>query len=328
MIYNFRIDRSGVNEILKRLKDEKILSQGWGGGEEGDLRIDQENYVTKCREFYNLASTRIPTNLLRMKDFKDGDILVTPHLPENGKVSIHIVNGDFLNCYDYVEKDPFDLNNRFKIKKSYGLDGNISIYNAHLASWYGKLQWLRLPVLPIEGFEPRFKSVIEELERNPDSKFEISDLEEYLNDLLIELVKQLKKSLNLLSASASSISFESICKYLLTAAGYRIERSHVYDHRGGDIDFRCIRERIDLSPFEAGETVLFVQVKKHSGTTDESAVHQLLKMIEKEPVADGCVMSLGDSFSEKAQDLADKNGIHLMNGDAICRLLLKNMVST
>lgn len=327
MIYNFRIDRSGVKEILKRLKDDKMLSQGWGGGEEASLRIDQENYVAKCSKFYELVSTRIPSNLLRMKDFKDGDLLVTPHLPENGKVSIHIVDQDFPMCYNYLEKDPKHLNNRFKIKKSYGLEGNISIYNVHLVSWYGKLQWLRLPVLPIEGFEASFRTIIEELEKKPGTGFGKSRLDEFLNTQLSNTVKQLKISLRSVSASASKISFESICEYLLEFAGYRIERRHIYDSQGGDADFHCTIERTDLSPFEPGQTILFVQVKKHSGTTDENAVQQLLQMIKKEPRADGCVMSLADSFTKKAEELAEKNGILLMNGDTICRLLLKNLLT-
>ncbi|KPL00793.1 MAG: hypothetical protein AMJ91_03215 [candidate division Zixibacteria bacterium SM23_73_3] len=327
MIYNFRIDRSGVHKILRRLKEKKMLSQGWGGGEEANLRINQDSYVKKCSNFYTLASTRIPTNPLRMKDFKDGDIIVTPHLPENGKVSIHIVDGNFPECYDYLEKDPYHLNNRFKIKKSYGLDGNISIYNVGLASWYGKLQWLRLPVLPIEEFEASFEKIIQELEKKPDARFEVSELDEYLDSQLSYIIRRLKDSLNSISASNSNISFESICEHLLSSAGYRIEGRRIYDSTGGDVDLRCTRERTDLSPFEAGQTILFVQVKKHLGTTDEWAVKQLLKMIEKEPEADGCVMSLADSFSKEAQTLADRNGILLMNGDTICRLLLRNMVA-
>ena len=30
MIYNFRFDKSQIEEILRRLREEKLLSQGWG----------------------------------------------------------------------------------------------------------------------------------------------------------------------------------------------------------------------------------------------------------------------------------------------------------
>ena len=167
MIYQFRIDKSQRSEILRRLKEEDLLSQGWGGGETGGLRIDDDDYVSKCKTFYHLATTRVPSNLTRMRDFMDGDLIVTPHLPENGQVSIHIINGDFPICYDYLAEDPCHLNNRFKVKTSYGLDGSISIYNATLASWYAKLPWLRLPVLPMPECEGAFRSILQAEGREP-----------------------------------------------------------------------------------------------------------------------------------------------------------------
>ena len=41
-------------------------------------------------------------------------------------------------------------------------------------------------------------------------------------------------------------------------------------------------------------------------------------MIAEEPLADGCVMSLGDNFAEAAKALAEKNGILLMAGYTVC----------
>lgn len=325
MIYNFRIDRSARNEILRRLMEEGLLSQGWGGGETGSLRIDEDDYVSKCKTFYDLASTRVPSNLTRMRDFMDGDLIVTPHLPENGKASIHIINGDFPACYDYLAEDSYHLNNRFRIKTSYGLDGSISIYNATLAAWYAKLPWLRLPVLPMPECEAAFRTILQQKEGTPDVKFEPSKLEEYLGGLRAQVLALLRQHLTGVSSSNSEISFEAICEHLLTSAGYRITSRHLYDGMGGDVDLRCIRARADLSPFESGETVLCVQVKKHVGTTDRWAVEQLLKMIEKEPEADACVMSLADGFSEDARELAEKNGVLLMNGQSIARLLLTEL---
>lgn len=92
----------------------------------------------------------------------------------------------------------------------------------------------------------------------------------------------LRKGLNSISASGGDISFEKICERLVTSAGYRVESRNVYDSAGGDVDLRCVRERSESSPFEAGQTLLFVQVKKHEGETDEWPVTQLLNMIKKE----------------------------------------------
>ena len=135
----------------------------------------------------------------------------------------------------------------------------------------------------------------------------------------------IRQQLASVSPSSGEISFEAICEHLLTSVGYRITRRHLYDGTGGDVDLHCIRERAALSPFESGETVLYVQAKKHIGTTDQWAVEQLLKMIEKEPEADACVMSLADGFSDDAHALAAKNGVVLMNGESICTLLLTEL---
>ena len=323
MIYNFRFDKSRIEEVLRRLREEKLLSQGWGGGEHGGLDIRQEDYVTRCFESYrdHLTSTHIPSNLTWMREFKDGDLLVTPHLPERGKVSIHIIDGNWDDCYDYLECDETHLNNRIRIKKSYGLDGNIEINDARLSRWSGKLQWLRYPVLPIERWEEDFESVIGSLEQDPNAVFELSGLDAHLELLASDVLSLIKEKLADIRPSGTEFSFESICERLLSSFGYRIERRHEYDGEGGDVDLRCVRERADISPFDFGQTILLVQVKKHTGVTDKHAVEQLLPMMRQETNAEGCVMSLADSFSEEAEELARIHGILLMGGDEICRLL-------
>jgi Holliday junction resolvase-like predicted endonuclease len=325
MIYNFRWDRRRSCEVLKRIKEDNLLSQGWGGGEQCDLRVDQPDFVAKCWRCYGLASTRVPTSLTKMRGFKDGDVLVTPHLPEEGKVSIHLVTGDFPACYDYLKGDPTHLNHRIRLRESYGFEGTISVRNIHLSAWCAKLAWLRLPIQAIPGFEAAFWNILDELRVRPQARFDISGMDEYFGKLLADLLELLRKKLDAINPSGQGISFEAVCERLLTSAGYRIEGRNEYDRVGGDIDLRCVRDRSDASPFETGQTVLFVQVKKHKDKTNEQAVQQLLQMAEKEPEADACVMSLADGFSEKAKELAEENGVLLMNGEAICKLLLNQL---
>lgn len=321
MIYNYRFDRRLLSEITERIRTNHVLSQGWGGGNDINLNIVNKDFVEKCTAYYELATTRVPSNLTRIRDFKRGDLLVIPHLPAHGKVSIHVIADDFPKCYNYVvDKD--HQNHLLSIEKSYGLDGSISIYHLGLTSWYGKLQWLRLPILPIPQHEVAFCNIIDEIEKSPTIKFEPSLLAEYLNSLREELIHKLNSKLQEIKPSGAEISFESVCEQLLKAAGYKISARNQYNSEGGDVDLHCVRDRSDVSPFEAGQTTLFVQVKKHTGNTDEWSVQQLLGMIKQEPTADGCVMSLGDSFTQEAQELAEKNGILLMNGDVICQLLL------
>ena len=220
------------------------------------------------------------------------------------------------------------MNNRIRIEKSYGLDGNIDARNARLIGWYGRLWTLQLPVIPIERWEEDFKSVIRLLEQDPNATLRQSNLDEYLELLTSDVLSLIKERLYEVKSSGTGISFESICERLLSSFGYRIEGRNEYDGEGGDVDLRCVREHADISPFESGQTILLVQVKRHEGTTGRCAVEQVRRMMRQYPSAEGCVMSLADSFSEEAEELARIHGILLMGGDEICRLLLSELAKS
>ena len=322
MIYNYRFARDRRDEILHRIRRKGVLSQGWGGGKTY-LDLRQDDFVELAVKRYGMDTTHIPSNLERICDFKDGDLLVTPHLPEKNTVSIHEVNGDFPDCYTYLEGDDTHQNHRIDIRESWGLDGNISVNTWHLASWKAKLPWLRYPVLPIEQFESQFREVTGRLRDNPGMTFGDSDLEQYFQDLRDRVLGNLQDALNLIASSGSGISFESVCKRLLRSAGYEVDGKHEYDGEGGDVDF--VLNRAKVSPFETEETTLFVQVKKHSGQTGEKAVRQVLEMMRRQADAGGCVITLADGFSDEAQDLAVNNGIGLISGETVCRLLIEDL---
>jgi len=132
---NFRFDQSSSRTILDLLqRNEPEMAQGWGGSDV-NLDLRREDFVQATLNRYEsdgMKSTRIPTNLSRMRTFRDGDLLVTPHLPERGKVSIHVLNGDYPSCYRYVPNDGDHLNHRILIRRSFGLDGNISLQRRSL----------------------------------------------------------------------------------------------------------------------------------------------------------------------------------------------------
>jgi HJR/Mrr/RecB family endonuclease len=184
---------------------------------------------------------------------------------------------------------------------------------------------LRYPVLPIEQYESHFCEIVNELQNDPGQEFGSSDLERYLQDLSEGLVKETQTRLERITPSGSGISFEEVCRLLLTSAGYEIERKHQYDGEGGDVDF--VLRRSDVSPFETEETLLFVQVKKHSGETGRESVQQVLQMMNQEPDASGCVITLADEFTDDARTLAENNGIALMDGPKACRLLIEQVVT-
>ena len=242
MIYNYRFDRDLLPDILQRLRSQGVLSQGWGGGVEQNLDIRNKEFVAQCAWYDELASTRIPTNLTRMRDLKRGDLLVVPHLPEQGKVSIHVVADDFPACYEYVSGDKTHQNHRIKIERSYGLDGNVSIHNLGLAHWCGKLPWFRLPIFPIPQFEAEFQYVIGQLEKTPGRSLEASKLSDYIEHLRQGVMEHLRLDLQQIRASIAEISFEAICEQLLHSAGYRVTARNQDHSAGGDVDLRlCAR---------------------------------------------------------------------------------------
>ena len=320
MIYNVRHDKSQKALILQRIRESRQFSQGWGGGSDGALDLRKPDFTQRVMIHYDLKTTRVPSSLTRMREFQDGDVLVTPHLPEYGRVSIHVVNRAFPGCYDYDTRDDSHLNHRISLQCSVGLDGEISIYNERLLEWRTALPGLRLPVVRIPHFAGLFSAIVDEVKTDPARRFPTSSLD----DLIAGFGRTLKnEQMTAWLRSLTSADFEGLCERLLKLHGYTIVRRNWFDKQGGDVDLICRRSRSDTSPFENGNVTLFVQIKKHEGETDKRAVQQVLRMLEEEMQADGCVMSMADDYTESAKKLARDNGVALLNKDAICSLFLK-----
>lgn len=321
MIYNLRIDRNIRKELCERIEKENVISMGWGGGKEINLNLQNDNFAKECKKFYGLKTTRLPTNLLNLRKLKKDDLLIIPHLPTERKFVICKVADDFDKSYSYIE-DVDHHNHRIKISKFWGLDKSLHIHNHNISGWYGKLKWLRLPVLEISKFKSDFYTVIDLIEKGCEIKK--SNLDDFLVSLHDKIIGFVQKELTKIDSSNSKISFENICKHVVEENGYSIIKRRQYDKKGGDVDLFCIRERGEISPFEQGNIELLVQVKKHKGSTGAKAVDQILKMINNNQ--DGCVMSLADGFSRDAEKMANENGIILIDGKKICELLVKSLI--
>ena len=300
---------------------EHEVSQGWGGGPDGNLDLRHHGFAESTRQHYKLVSTRVPTNLKRIRNFGDGDLLVMPHVPEYGRVSLHVVDGSYPDCYRYDPLDETHQNHRIAVRRSFGLEGQISIRYVALAEYHAKLRWLRLPVLPIGQFTPQFEEIIAEIDNNENAVFQAAELDDYFARVAGELENLVTQRIRTMPASGGPISFERLCERVLVESGYNVEERNQYDGRGGDVDLVCTRIRRDASIFEDGVVTLFVQVKKHDGTTGANGVRQLIAMQRNHPNADGCVMSSGDAFTNTARELADVHGIVLLDRRDICQLL-------
>ena len=322
MIFNFRHERIRTEEITHRILEHSELSQGWGGGVDCNLDLREPGFIENCVDYYELMRTNIPSNLTRITAFTDGDVIVTPHLPEYGRLSIHIVQGDFPDCYHYEQNDDSHQNHRIQLNQSIGLNNEISIYHADLVEYHTALRYLRYPILPIPEFDDIFLDIVKNFAEDPHQRREASSLEEFLVNLVNCVTSALTKNLRNIWPAGGEISFENLCERVLVSNGYEIVRHHWYDGQGGDVDMVCKRSRDELSVFKGREDLLYVQVKKHEDKTDETAVNQLIQMMGSDSKADGCVMSLADSFTCEARILAENNGIVLLDKNAICSLLL------
>ena len=322
MIYNFRHDRSKTKEICKRIRINGVVSQGWGGGENGGLDLRENDFVGRTCRLYDLKTTNVATNLSRMRDFKDGDVLVLPHLPTYGTVSLHIVDGNFGDCYEYEQSDPTHQNHRISVSRSFGLDGEIVMRNVGLRAYHARLRYLRLPVLRIPDLENAFKEIMSAMELDTNAQFAASGLDDFLEKAAGEVADRVAMQMRAILPSGAGISFERVCERILVENGYEVVARNQFDGRGADADVVCTRSRSDLSSFETGDIMLYVQIKKHRGETGVKAVNQVINKLQSDPNADGCVMSAADGFTNPARNLAEQHGIALLNNMEICRLLL------
>ena len=322
MIYNFRIDRSKRPYLKEQLLETNMIFQGWG-----EISLSDDQFVRKTKEYYQLRSTRIPNNLKRIQSFRDGDTLLIPHFPQDGCATILVIDGDYPNCYRWHTTRPHHLQHGIKIRQAFGLDANISMYHHSFVKWYGKLSGLRLPIIPIHEMEETVDEIIDTLIDNPATIYEKSTMDDYMSVQVQALLDSLRSQLYHLNPSNSSLSFEKVCENLIEQFDYFLAERNCYDGEGGDADLVFKKETKDSSPFEIGESYLFVQVKKHKGTTDEHAVKQLIKIMDSKKEytpANGCVITLADTYSEKAITMAEDAGIKLINGFEFCKLLASN----
>ena len=287
-----------------------------------NLALSRTDFVAATQAEYHMPTRRVPNSLTRVKSFRDGDLLVTPHLPGHGQVSIHVVNGEYPDCYKYVPDDGEHLNHRIRVRASYGLEGNISMRYLVLGPWYAKVSAWRLPIVKIPRFNSLFTRLQQQLSAAPEDSLAPSTLDDFRDDLAEAARELIASRLKELPASHGAFSFEAVCGDVITASGYEIERRNHYAD-GGDADFVCRRTSGDASPFgERGR--LFVQVKRHAGTTGVHAIEQVIKAADGKD-ADMCVITLADEFNDAAIKLADDNGVVLIAGLEVCQLVLQRL---
>lgn len=332
-VYNFRVDQSKLEVQLERLKNDHFISMGWGGGQNSKFSLNDGYKEFRKRFFqkYQDSSVRRVNNIWRITYFKDNDILVIPHMPDYDHFMIMKVSGDFPKCYSFDKEDENDthLNNRIYVKDIRGLNGELNISNEFIISWRSKLAWMRLPVYPLRNYEDLFLNLFEILSDKDRKSLSESSLDTILTksmkDPLDKFINCFAKEIQVNCSNTGSLSFEKVCEMIVNYYGYQVRSKNHFDREGGDADLICIKDKSLLSPFEQNEDVLYVQVKKHEGITDEGAVRQLSQIMntDQDNNAVGFVMSLCDDFTESAKNLALSENIGLMSKKEICTILLQ-----
>jgi hypothetical protein len=324
-IVNFRVDTNSLKEVVKRLEDNKI-SMGWGGG---NINLDLRNNVDFRKAYKNITNRRI-NSIMKIKNFKDGDIIVVPKIPKNGKFIIGFVDGDFPNCYEYIENDQTHLNHCIKLKKVYGLKSELDIHNVKVHEWYAKLGYMRLPIYPLYKYNKMFNELINEIENDKVSLLSSSNLGDFVEKIRTEIHDKIRAELEKMSPNNSDISFENVCRKIIESFGYRcIGNNH--HANGGDADLIFTIEDVESdslnNPFIMKEKKLYVQVKRHHGNSGKKAVEQIVKIIKEDKVesVQGCAITLG-VFNEDAEIFAEENEIILINGNELIDLFIERLL--
>lgn len=324
-VYNFRIDRDNREELLTRLKNN-TLSMGWGGGSTNLSMLESGSLFEKYKKTYSSMTSRKFNSIMKIRNFKDNDIIIVPHLPKNGKFIIVIIDGNFPECYSYKDNDTVHLNHCIKTKKIYGLDGNLDIHNVKVHNWYAKLGWMRLPIFPLFRYKEIFVDLLDSLENDTTSILDYSQLGDYIENIKKEIRKNIKNEFNKISPSNSNISFENICKEVIISYGYKFIR-HNHHKNGGDVDLIFSPQDDINNPFILRSDALYVQIKRHQGKSGKEAVEQLIKIMKEDRTesAQGCAITLGE-FDVAAEELADEHDIILINGAELIDLFIDSLL--
>lgn len=143
----------------------------------------------------------------------------------------------------------------------------------------------------------------------------------FKNQLNENLKQRVATFLTSKSAYLDDRKFEKLIKDLMLALGATtsvIPAKSRYKNSIADIDILANFVHLGLQ--------IYVQVKKHKESSDEYAVQQIIEAIKidnpdnSRPIF-GWVVSSG-TFTESAQNLADQNGIRVINGEDLAEMII------
>ena len=343
-VYVFRIN---YDDKFKMIRDELIkgrLRQGWGI-EGMSLDGTLEEFKTSWRDAWGGDDSeddyirRKYNNLLIMKEFQEGDIIVIPKIDING-------NKDYpCQCFTVVKcRKPYS----FSVLQNCGDFGHyVDVEILFSCSYYGD----KLSPITIAGKFKAYQRAINrvgndvfinalneligeneknhittDVERKEYSFIMAQELSDKYEKLVVDNLNNLQK--------LDPKSFEYLIRELFEKNGFICSRMNEYDGEGGDIDIQMMLNDKSLlgAVFKQAKGVdnLFIniQAKKKQGHDWDSrkAVDQLLIKREsnkKRGQFIDIVIDLTDGYDTDTEEYAEKNDVILINGMQFSSLLLQ-----
>lgn len=343
-VYIFRVNyEQYYNKILDELKKGR-LRQGWGAsGMDINEAYSLDDYIHGWENAWGLPDRNLNyvknkyNNLKIMLEMKKGDLIIIPKVYDYNSFTIVTVGGEYYfdksedvfkdgsNVDDFRHVIPIDLEKSFK---------SISYHSCHESEIIkAKFRAYQYPVNRVYN-----KDVIESVNKILSTDMEnLSEDKRYLDILDIKNMDPYKSVLEEMLEkirSWSPDSLEKIIEELFESNGYVLERRNSYDRKGGDIDltFKCPVGGIveNIASIANQETKLYlpkinIQLKKkyNIDINDIEGVNQLINMSNDEENSINILMSTADDFTTECKQKAEGNGVVLVNGNNLAKLILK-----
>ena len=340
--YIFRIDYEERKYFQENL-EKGILRQGWGVKDlslldnEGKVR-NQEEWVESCpMEWRSTEKAKKylfskNTNLRKMLEMKEGDIILVPKFPNWNMFSLYRVKGRYY--FDLEEKG--DYGHCIPVEVATTLSNEVDkcfAYNANDSAKmiHSKLRAYQTSINSI--YSKEIINAIENLLKIRSIKEEIS-ISEILKDIFYKNIKEME-NLNNKIFSVRPDDVEKIVEEIFKKQGYLVESKNLYDKKGGDSDRTFIKPLPILSEIdnELGNCRVYVQIKKKDGIYDEEeGIDQLEKIIQSKEIREENnkineiykVLVCTGEFSARIKELANEKSIILIDGIQLIKLCLKN----
>ena len=311
----FRTDKKRAPELYQELKGGR-LRQGWGIPnmslvDEQGKPISKEQWTQNYKSEWGEPSPRRYSLLRHMLDFKKGDVVVMPNLPEEyQQFSIARVSGDYrfetVNYSDgddyghIVPVDPASV-------RTFASRANTEAYTVHSLFCITKHR----PAISFAYNQDHIKAALELLQKKDctESK-EVSEIAQASLDDAIEVAA---KAMQEKIKSWNGSQFETAVRIAFENQGYEIVRYSRYDGKGADVDI-VVRPPINnLKFFMPPEIAVQVKWKQGIDDNDVEAVDQLDKWDNSE-IAQKFVISSASGFTDKCEKAAEEKDVILISG--------------